>query len=101
MEQRWGIALLPYDFDVPLCGTKRIPYVDYLSRYAQSFDSRDSDCLFVQPLPVGHHELVCESHRWLGPILSAGKRESNANVKTRFTIREQRSCLLLLREFFV
>lgn len=50
--QRWCIGLSAYDYDVQDRSAKQILYAEDAPRYAKCLDSRDSDCLPVQPLPI-------------------------------------------------
>lgn len=82
-------AISAHDCNIQHHSAKKIPYVDYLSRHAQSLNSRDFDCLFVQPPSVSSQDLVRQSHRYFGIMLSAVKRRWNASTK-RFSKYDSR-----------
>ncbi|CAH8542619.1 unnamed protein product [Schistosoma intercalatum] len=87
MVQRWSIALSAYDYTVQHRSAKQIQHVDYISR--QSLQDKPiitSDCLLVQPLPVRRSDLIRETRRYFGCILSAIRKGWNANLKRRFPI---------------
>ncbi|VDP82050.1 unnamed protein product [Schistosoma mattheei] len=87
MVQRWSIALSAYDYTVQHRSAKQIQHVDYI--YRQSLQDRPvdtSDCLLVQPLPVRRPDLIKETRRYFGCILSAIRKGWNANLKRRFPV---------------
>ncbi|CAH8520976.1 unnamed protein product [Schistosoma guineensis] len=87
MVQRWSIALSAYDYTVQHRSAKQIQHVDYISRQSlQDKPINTSDCLLVQPLPVRRSDLIRETRRYFGCILSAIRKGWNANLKRRFPI---------------
>ncbi|CAH8507896.1 unnamed protein product [Schistosoma haematobium] len=87
LVQRWSIALSAYDYTVQRRSAKQIQHVDYISR--QSLQDKPiitSDCLLVQPLPVRRSDLIRETRRYFGCILSAMRKSWKANLKRRFPI---------------
>ncbi|VDP58541.1 unnamed protein product [Schistosoma curassoni] len=87
MVQRWSIALSIYDYTVQHRSAKQIQHVDYISRQLlQDRLVNTSDCLLVQPLPMRRPDLIGETRRHIGCILSAIRKGWNANLKRRFPI---------------
>ncbi|CAH8653056.1 unnamed protein product [Schistosoma rodhaini] len=87
MVQRWSIALSAYDYTIQHRSAKQIQHVDYISRQPlQDRPVNTSDCLLVQPLPVRRPDLIRETRRYFGCILSAIRKGWNANLKRRFPV---------------
>ncbi|VDO99231.1 unnamed protein product [Schistosoma curassoni] len=87
MVQRWSIALSAYDYTFQHKSAKQIQHVDYISR--QSLQDRPvdtSDCLSVQSLPVRRSDLIRETRRYFGCMLSAIRKGWNAKLKRRFPV---------------
>ncbi|CAH8499798.1 unnamed protein product [Schistosoma intercalatum] len=85
--QRRSIALSAYDYTVQHRSAKQIQHVDYISRQSlQDKPINTSDCLLVQPLPVRRSDLIRETRRYFGCILSAIRKGWNAYLKRRFPI---------------
>ena len=87
MVQRWSIALSAYDYTIEHRGAKHIQHVDYISR--QSLPSPSSvdlsvDSLLVQPLPLSRNELIRDTRRYFGSVISALKRGWSSHTKRRF-----------------
>ena len=90
MVQRWSVALSAYTYDIQHRNAKMIPHADYLSRYSQSNDVGDSDCLLVQPLPVSRSDLICETKKYYHGIISSIRNGWKAEIKRRFPAFFQR-----------
>ncbi|CAH8468843.1 unnamed protein product [Schistosoma haematobium] len=87
MVQRWSIALSAYDYTVQHRSAKQIQHVEYIPRQSlQDKPINTSDCLLVQPLPVRRSDLIRETRRYFGCILSAIRKGWNANLERRFPI---------------
>ncbi|CAH8588012.1 unnamed protein product [Schistosoma mattheei] len=87
MVQRWSIALSAYEYTVQHRSAKQIRNVDYISRQPlQDRPINTSDCLLVQSLPVRRSDLIIETGRYFGSILSAIWKGWNANLKRRFPV---------------
>ncbi|KAH9582584.1 hypothetical protein MS3_00007288 [Schistosoma haematobium] len=76
-----------YDYVVQHRSAKQIQRVDYISRQPlQDRPINTSDCLLAQPLPVRRSDLIRETRRYFGCILSAIWKGWTAGLKRKFSI---------------
>ena len=87
MVQRWSIALSAYNYKIEHCSAKHIPHADYLSRNVTTCDSESmSDSLLTQPLPISRSDLISDTKKYFGSIISALKRGWSSICKRKHPI---------------
>jgi hypothetical protein len=94
MIQRWSLALAAYDYDIIHRPGKEIPQADFLSRYS-CFSPAEAHCFASQAVPISRSDLVRETRRYYGSILSALRNGWSPLLKKKypmfFQIREELS----------
>ena len=84
MVQRWAISLSAYNYTIQHKPANHIPHADYLSRYSSSDEVGDLDCLLVQPLPIGRQDLIADTRKYFGSIMSTITKGWNTIQKKKF-----------------
>jgi transposase InsO family protein len=85
MVQRWSITLSAYNYTIEHRSAKLIPHVDYLSRTATNDEcNANVDCLLLQPLPVSRSDLILNTKRHFGSVISAIKKGWSVTLKKKF-----------------
>ena len=86
MVQRWSISLCAYEYQIVHRSAKHIPHADYISRQSLPPSSEDnsSSSLLVQPLPVSRYDLIRDTRRYYGSVMSAIKNGWTVQTRKKF-----------------
>ena len=86
MLTRWAVALSAYNYNIEHKPGKNIPQADYLSRYSHFENATGNiDSYFLKALPITRNELIIETKRYYGPIMSSLKNGWSSSNKRKFS----------------